>query len=115
MLSGQRAGLEKPLRFVVEQRWLIDSETMSGFPFFDIAGLAVVIHVITGMAATFIEMIFNARWTQGMNSINGMGRLFTAPRRDVRFLASWLLILVARAAVIVAAISVVFGLVTRLS
>ena len=87
---------------------------MSGIPFFNVAFFAVLVHIIGGIIATLTEAIFNSRgWTHGMTGGNATIRLFTAQRRQVRFLASWVLILVARAALAAAAISSLLGLLTR--
>lgn len=86
---------------------------MSGFPFFSVTFVAVAIHVVTAIAATLTETVSNPKgWTQGLNSINGTVRLFTVRRRDVRFLASWAFILIARAAIAIAAISFLLALMT---
>ena len=59
-----------------------------------------------------MEWAFNPHgWTRGLNSINGTGKLFTAQRRDVRFLFSWVLIWLARIALLVVPAAVIAGLI----
>ena len=79
--------------------------------FFAIAGAAVVLHICAFIGASCLEWMFNPHgWTRWLNSINGTGRLFTAQRREVRFLFSWMLIWTARLALLVAALAGIVGL-----
>ena len=87
-------------------------QTMDGGFFFEIAGVAVGLHIFAFMGASCLEWVFNPRgWTRGLNSINSTSKLFTAQRRDVQFLFSWVLIWIARLALLVAPLAGITGLV----
>lgn len=79
---------------------------MSDFPFFAITIGALFTHVISGIVSVSIEAVFNSggwmrEWSNGAQFV----RLFSVQRDEVRFLASWVAIIVSRIAICVAAIS----------
>lgn len=87
---------------------------MTGEPFFEIAWIAAVLHVFAAIGAMCLEWLFNPRgWTRGLNSFNATSKLFTGRRRDVRFMFSWVLIWIARLALLIAALTGIAGLVLR--
>ncbi len=85
---------------------------MDGGFFFAVAWVALVVHILAFMAAACLEWVSNPRgWTRGLNSINAIGKLFSARRQDVRFLFSWGLIWTARLALLTATAAVIAGLI----
>lgn len=112
-----RIGGRAQVRFrpVADLQRVMDKGVMDGFPFFPIAAVAVFIHVVTGFLAITVEAIWNGGgWMRsGWSGLSGTIRLFTVQRREVRFQASWWLILLARATLIVIPVAVVFGLLTH--
>lgn len=98
-----------PLRTCTQS---INMETMDSEFSFAVASVAFALHIIAGLGAACLEWAFNPHgWTRGLNSINGTGKLFTAQRRDVRFLFSWVLIWIARIALLVVPAAVIAGLI----
>lgn len=85
---------------------IVDSEF-----FFAVAWVALVVHMLAFMGAACLEWVSNPRgWTRGLSSVNGLGKLFTARRRDVRLLFAWGLIWSARLTLPVALAAVIVGL-----
>ena len=87
-------------------------QIVDGEFFFTVAWVAVVVYVLAFTVAACLEWVSNPRgWTRGLNSINAIGKLFSARRQDVRFFASWLLIWTSRLALLAAAAGVIAGLI----
>lgn len=79
---------------------------MSEFPFFAITIGALLTHIVSGVVSISIEAVFNSGgWMREGSSGAQFIRLFSVQRDEMRFLASWVAIIVSRIAICVAAVS----------
>lgn len=79
---------------------------MSDFPFFAITIGAFFTHVVSGIVSISIEAVFNSGgWMREWSKLAQFIRFFSVQRDEMRFLASWVAIIVSRIAICVAAVS----------
>lgn len=87
---------------------------MSGFPFYPIAAIAGLIHVLSFILAVTVEAIWNkGGWMRTWGKVAALFRLFTVQRSEVKFRVSWVLIMVSRVALIIVPLSFVLALLTH--
>lgn len=84
---------------------------MADFPFFAITSVAFVTHIVSALVGISVEAVFNSGgWMKEWSKVAQFIRLFSVQRDEVRFLASWVAIIVSRISICVAAGSLVLDI-----
>lgn len=91
----------------IGSRLWVKPVSIRDFPFFGLAVIALLVH----MVSTVVAVMTGRGWMREWSNFAQTMRLFTVQRREIQSLLSWRMVILARTAIVIAAISFALGLI----